>query len=384
MTAERDDSNSDTEGLSGPGDLIRASLGLIRREFWVLALVGVALVATEFGLRLLRPELAGLVYAPDRTGGHPVILSEDGLRVPPGAAAGTGRLQVLGLGDSATFGTGVAAEDTWPLRLNTLMGPEISVVNGGSEGSDPRRLTHGLATTWGEADAPDAILLLVTSNMINGTEFRKNKPLRTPADRAEALAREQRAYTRGPKQRISETLQGSTLWKAGTLSLEYLQYGLGLLSHRVRPDALISPLLAHGWVQPDLPGDYTAAMWTKFEAELRTFHQEVQKRGTCLVIGYLPPRFMISDQRGDNLKFVPKSRLRDDPAPRVAALARDIGVPFVSGTAAMRAARATDGPFARPLYIPGDYTHLDADGHAQMAEAFTPALRLVLEDGGGC
>jgi lysophospholipase L1-like esterase len=375
------DHDPETEGpdLNGLQDLVRALAGMLRQQAWILVLILGGIGALEIGLRVLRPDMAGLIYASDRTGGHPVVLSEKSFRVTEATEFQDSPV-ILALGDSTTFGTGVGAEETWPLQLGLRTGPAVPVANAGFPGGEPRLLIEGLRRVWAEPAAPKVVLLLVTGNMISFTEFRKETDTRDPLRRVATLQRRS-AQPDGLKQHAVEAVQASALWKAVSISVESFKYAIGLLTHRTDPEAPLSPLLAYGWMQPDLSADLMPRMWNKFEGELALLQKEVETLKACLVIGFLPPRFMLSDRIGDNLKFVPKNRLRMDAGIRVGEIATDLGVPFVNTTEPLREAGARQGPLSPPLYIPGDYTHLSAEGHKVIADAFAEQLEVKADCG---
>lgn len=375
MTPPED--QNEARGLSGPRALIGALLGLLRAQAGVLIGLVVLLGVLEVGLRMVRPELSGQVFDATTTGGHPIVFSEQSFRVPQGQGQGQGAASgspvILGLGDSTTFGTGVGAEETWPLRLAAHLDADAPAANAGFPGGGVRQLEHGLETLWSTPKPPEVVLLLVTGNMVSFTEFLGTRPPRDLMRRVRAAER-RTGQAKGLKARGVALLQSSALWKATTNTIEIGKYGLGLLDHRTDPAAPLGPLLAYGWQQPDLPATHGTGMWGIFEEELGALHAQVRAQGACLVIGFLPPRFTLSDQRADNLKFVPKHRLTEDAGARVAALAEGLSVPFVDMGPALSEARAGGAARTNPLFVPNDYTHLDAAGHDVVAQRFARVL----------
>ncbi|MEO0767770.1 MAG: hypothetical protein AAFY75_17325, partial [Pseudomonadota bacterium] len=374
---ETPDPSETGAGFSGARAMLHVLWDLLRHEKWIIVALCISLVLTELGLRLFWPNLAGLVYAPDMTGGHKIILTEKAYRIPEGTEA-TRPPQILALGDSTTFGTGVGAEDTWPLQLNTHLAVPVVVRNAGVEGSEPRQMLRGLDTLWSDPTPPPVIVLMVTTNMVSFTEFRKDTAVGDPAARAKALRAQDRRPARSVKTRIAHIVQSSALWKAVSLNVEFGKYALGLLGHRVSVDAPLSPLLAYGWQQPDMPAAFGPQMWAEFESALWDLKTRTRSLGSCLIMGYLPPRFEIGDMRLDNLKFVPKARLTGDAEEELARIAAAFDLPFVSVGAALRQGRQDHGPLSRPYYIPGDYTHLDADGHSLAAQSLAQVIAPVL------
>lgn len=349
-------------------DLWRSLRALLRREYPMLLGLIALLICAEFTLRMVRPDMAGLIYDQFNTGGNPVEITQTGLRVPPGGANAP-LPDVLGLGDSTTYGTGVAAGATWPLRLQGALGVEVG--NAGFEGASLTDFKHRLETVWAEAEGLGTVILLVTGNMVSFTDFHWESGPR-------ALRAQRFAPDKGLKTQVKHAVQSTALWKAVTLSIDQGKYAIGLTSHRVDPRRPLSPLMAYGWEQPDLPADAHARMWQRFEARLTEFDAALAARDICLVVAYLPPRFMLSDALRDNLKFVPKDRLAEDAEPRVAALAQSLNRPFVPLTEPLQAGNS------KPLYIPADYTHLNATGHDIAAKELAAHLEPILSGEAPC
>ena len=115
----QDDRETQGRHLSGLRDMVAALWGLFYRDRWIFAALLGGLMLTEGALRWGRPALAGLVYSADMTGGHPIAFDADGFRIPPRATPSTAPVKVLALGDSTTYGTGVAAAETWPPGAST-------------------------------------------------------------------------------------------------------------------------------------------------------------------------------------------------------------------------------------------------------------------------
>ena len=368
------------DSLSGPAQILAACLSVLRAERARILLVLGVLVGLELVLRWVQPQMAGLVYGPDRTGGAPILRSADGFRLPQEPApTQTPERVILGLGDSTTFGTGVHGDQTWPLQMQPLLNDAYVVRNAGREGSGLDTFIEGLQSTW-HTPKPEIVVLLVTGNMISFTDFNRDAPP-LPLPPAQTLNTDRQI---GLKQTAKELIQASALWKTLSLSMTSFKFAVGLQDHRVAPDAPLSPLLAYGWTQPDLPAEAQARMWTLFEAKLTQLATEVADQGSCLVIGYLPPRFTLSAHLLDNLKFVPTDRMTSDPAPRLDTLSAQLGVRFVDVGAQLKSTRNTAAPLSAPLFIPGDYTHLDPQGHALAAQSFSDVLNPILSGDTPC
>lgn len=369
-----------TGTFSGAREILGAFGRLLRHEARLLVLILLALIATEEILRLTQPRLAGLIYSANMTGGHRIALTPEGYRIPPGEPPEGGKPIILGIGDSTTFGTGVGAAQTWPMDLAADFGPGASIRNGGAEGAEPREFVTGLRGAWANP-TPDAVVLLVTPNMISFTDFRWDNDPRDPRDRQRRLTVPR---SHGLEKLVSDAVQSSALWKAVTLDITFAKFRIGLLNHEVNPDHPLSPLMAYGWVQPDVPAEDYDRMWERFGSAMRDLADLTRAQGSCLVIGYLPPRFTLSDNVLDNMKAVPKDRLPTDAGARVRELAKTLDIPFAETEEALKEARETQGPVVAPLYIPGDYTHLDPEGHAIVAARFAQTLAPILQDNAPC
>lgn len=357
-------SPTEPKGLANLKEISRALKRLINWRFCLLVLFG--LVLLEGGLRLGWPHLAGQIYARGITGGHPVLYDQNGYRVGALPAENTNAsLSILALGDSTTFGTGVAAQATWPLQLDRSLGSDIAVHNAGMQGAGLHDLVALLDRQLASDTPPDTVLLLVTANMISFTDFRWANELRVLPKDTLTL----------PQPTIIQTLrkvaQSSALLKVLTTQVDSFKYGIGLLNHRVRFNRRPqSPLMAYGWVQPDIPEGLHSRMWIRFEDRFKHLNEQASENDVCLIVGYLPPRFMVSDSFLDNQKFVQKTRLPEDSEARLLDIVKAHDVPFIDVGRALRTARQGRNAFFHPFYTVGDYSHLNAQGHGIVAKAF--------------
>jgi lysophospholipase L1-like esterase len=365
----------------GPGEIFRAGGRLLRSQAFLLLMIVFALALAEATLRVVHPALSGLVYARDMTGGHPIELTPQGYRIGEADLASADAPRVLGLGDSTTFGTGVSAEQTWPSVLQNILVGTIATRNAGAEGAEVREFAFGLQQVWTGPEQPEIAVLMITANMISFTDFRWDNTPRDPRRRSDRLQSNRDAT--GLTRTLRNVVQSSALLKAMSLNVNFVKFALGLNSHRVDPQRPLSPLMAYGWVQPDLEGDLAPRMWQRFEQSLGALQAEAQAQGVCLIVGFLPSRFDLSDDWLDNLKAVPRHRLSVNPETRLRDIAARLDLPFADTAGQLRAARARTGQ-AIPLYIPGDYTHLDAAGHDAVAAGFADLLRPILQDLGAC
>ena len=362
--------------ISGPLSLWRTVRKLF--NFRLLAILLVCLCAIEMALRFVMPQLVNQVHTATLSGGHLIERTPKGFRIVPGSDVPNAPFHVLALGDSTTFGTGVAAEATWPLAVAGYLDGQAVVDNAGVQGGGIHDIAAILETV-SATDPAEVVVLLVTANMISFTDFRWDASLRS------LPMQENVEVETSLIQILRKKIGGMALYKAAIVQTEYVKYGLGLLDHRVRfNERPRSPLMAYGWTQPDIPSGLHDRMWFRFERTFEQMKDRLALQNRCLVVGFLPPRFMLSDHRLDNLKFVPKDRLPEEAETRIASLAETYDLPYVDSAGALRQKRASSGPLSSPLYVVGDYAHLDAEGHAVVAESFASVIGPILQGDREC
>ena len=208
---------------------------------------------------------------------------------------------------------------------------------------------------------------MVSLAWIRRSESTPIKPHLTPASSDVAVSLRQRAkYLTA-----DSALVGGILWLAETLG-----YATGVNHHRIEPSAPYGALLAYGWTQGGLDSTLAEQAWTELASDLRILRDWCDNRDVQLVATWIPSRFTISNEVRDNLKFVPRERLAIDANARCQALCDSLGIPFADSLASLRARREQieSAGGEASLYVFGDYTHLDSDGHAAVAEAVGAVL----------
>ncbi|CAN0430025.1 unnamed protein product, partial [Discosporangium mesarthrocarpum] len=191
-----------------------------------LLLVAVLFGAVELGARWLEPRLVGRVYDAWTTAGHPIELNADGYRGPLLAAERTTpSLRLLALGDSVSFGTGVATQETWPFTLARLVerehGAPTDVLNLSGPLADLRQLT-ALLERYGSSHRPDAAVLMLTGNMVTLGWTRAGdpvEPLLSPPPTARAAS---------PVDGLAALPHAFALPGLLTIGMEHLRLAVGL------------------------------------------------------------------------------------------------------------------------------------------------------------
>lgn len=343
------------------------ALRVFLRDMIILAVMA---AGAESALRLVAPEYGRNLYNEAFTAGYPIAADERGFRrasSQPCAAP-----EIVAVGDSVTFGTGVAWEDTWPARLEGELGAgerRMCVVNTAFPATRVADITTALRLEWADL-RPRAVVLAVTGNMISLAWIRRED--------APQVQNHFRVHTpptgiKGKLRELGDRAKSLCLPSFARKSGEVALYHLGLLNHNVRPDAPYGALLAHGWRQVGLPAGRADEAWERFTSELSELRDVVAAKDAALVVTFVPSRFDISPEARDNLKAVPRERLTIDPVARTADICSSLGITFVDVREPLRAARAHADHY-EPLYTLHDYTHLDPAGHAVLARTLAATI----------
>jgi lysophospholipase L1-like esterase len=327
----------------------------------------------ETGLRVFggmsgRPGL----FDAEFTGGKPNAVNAQGLRGPEVTPAKKpGELRILGLGDSTTFGTGVAWEEAWPNRsaiaLAAGLSRDVVGINAGVLAASVRDMAFAMDHAWGDLQ-PDVVVLVISGNMVSLAWIRREQAASMPAQEGPPVA----SPVDQLKTALNQAYRYLQLPNQLTLISERLTYRIGLQNHNVVAAAPYGALLAHGWRQMDLDPAIAVEAWRLFEQDLATLRDRTSARHARLYVGYLPVRFMLGNGPGDNEKNVPLHRLSIDPNQRVQEICWRLGVLTVDLNQALRKAREISG---KTLYNAMDYTHLNPSGHHVIADAI--AKRVV-------
>ena len=97
-------------------------------------------------------DVPGAVFA-YRWHGHLQVYNRDWMRTlglyPPKP---DGVFRILVVGDSLTYGEGVAAEDAYPALLDTALGPDVEVLNLGVSGAQSEDIAETVRQQFEEAE----------------------------------------------------------------------------------------------------------------------------------------------------------------------------------------------------------------------------------------
>ncbi|MEM9177721.1 MAG: GDSL-type esterase/lipase family protein, partial [Myxococcota bacterium] len=350
--------------------LLRTAMGWGARSVG-RSLLAVALVAgvVEIAARSVEPRLVGRLYDARTTAGHPIELNDDGYRGPLVAPAREADgVRLLALGDSVTFGTGVATEDAWPFALAREVGvagdAPVDVLNLSGPLADLRQLTD-LLERYGASHRPDVAVVMVTGNMVALSWTRADEPVE-PLLGAPPPPAPPPSF----RDRLAALPHAFALPGLLTIGMEHFRLAIGLNDHLIDPDAPFGVMLAHGIRQGDVPPGMADETWRRFEADLKALRARAAVLGLPVVVAYAPPRFALSERLVDNKKSVPTDRFTIDPLERAREAVRAAGLPFVDLAAPLRAASEGD----EPVYVLSDYAHFDRAGHDAIARALRPTV----------
>lgn len=266
-----------------------------------------------------------------------------------------GRVRVLALGDSFTYGIGVAEAETFCARLAAAE-PRLEVVNTGVEG-------YGTAQQWllfretGARLRPDVVLLCYFWNdLANNMKRIEPLGLRLGADGSVAHT------PPPPVAQKPEEARGGGGALHGSYAYRYLRDGWKTLWLRMKSAA------GADLEDPDrlLPEQVEEA-WRWQEALLAALARDVSASGARFAVVVIPDQVQVHPE-------IEVAGLRDhflDVQERLGAIGKKIGVPVIDLLPGIRDAASRT---KAPLYHRFD-RHLNAAGHAAAAEVLVTEMR---------
>ncbi len=333
------------------------------------------LAAGEMAVRVFYPQAGRHVFSETITGGHPIRPNSFELRdVEFPRARPAGQRRILCLGDSTTFGAGIAAEETYPKQLERLLnqggGPKRwFVINAGGQGSSITGLTEFLKEK-GLAFGPETVVLGFSPTMVSVA----GRSSSSPAPKETLSRRLERAALN-----LHARLTGCYLYALVDANLRHRLYRAGIIHDRM--DHPQGALLAYAFDVPGVQKQEVEQAYRTLEGELSALKRLLDKRGVPLIVLGLPSRFRISESPRDNERGYDLSLIRIEPTERVADLCDRMKIPFVDLRHDLRNLREQMLRGELPwddLYIPADYAHLNANG---MKEAAKELRRATARDG---
>lgn len=338
----------------GPFEIV-FSRALLRVVLLDLCAAALLFGACELGLRWLQPAWAVPPTTDDLTYGHPVRLNSLYFRGPELSAREPGERRILVVGNSTTFGTGVAEESTYPAQLQRLVQPGVQVINGGGVGAILERLI-GVLDKQGREIEPSLIVFGFSPSMVAvnvpGAHF-NDSPAAPPARSPLELLR-----------RVHKSLYGTYTYPTVDALLRGQLYRLGILEDRL--DQTTGATFAYGFDVPGADLKLVRDSYARMQTDLARVKELSEELGAPLVVLLIPSRFELSREAFDNERGVDLSRATVDPGAEMKAICARLGVPVVDLLPVLKSERQKNRD---PLYIRNDYSHLNESGHALAARA---------------
>jgi len=346
----------------------------LRALAWDLLLVAVLASASELSLRFLIPSVQSLVYTKDKTGGHPVVLNSAKLRdeeVSPDFPADG--VRIILLGNSVTFGSGIAVEDAFAGRLDALLklrhdGVKYDVINGGGQG-DAMQYYFSLLDDHGFGFNPDAVALILTSNHVAGQKL--------PVAVGQAKNKDQliSSIKRIPFEAHLFLFGNFYTYVAFDRLIRQSLFAAGLTRESLnRTD---NYLYGFAVDVPAVKLEKVDADYDELARSILELKRRLESRGIKFLIIAIPNRFELSNLRRDNHRNVPLDKIRILPGRRFKRIAEQNGIPFMDMLPVFKAKRREmlDGKISYdPLYVTFDSIHLNPTGHRLVAESLEQML----------
>lgn len=242
---------------------------------------------------VLRPNQHG--YTHDK----PISVNSHGLRDREYAAKPeSGVRRVLAIGDSQTFGNGVALEDSWPKQVEQRLNENAStggnqrweVLNAGIPGTDSWQHEIWMGRLL-EVYHPDAVVLAVYVNDVSPSYVPKQ---RKAGDKTNTF-----------KKRVGYLAKRSAL-----VNLILQRLAARAHAHRMSKGRAVSEFILTG-----VPNERIERGWEQVDRSLAAMQAECSKRGIAFLVAILPRRDQVSGEQ--------PARIYND---RVASIARSHGV----------------------------------------------------------
>jgi hypothetical protein len=357
----------------------RSFLRAALRDLWLLLLVA---VVAELFLRAAVPELRRSVFTTELTGGHPKTLNSYGLRdreFP--RARPDGETRVLCLGNSTTYGSGVALEATYAKQLERLLAttrPTL-VVNAGGEGTSIGKALRFLERDGFSFD-PQLVIVgfspAVIDSAVRKGEVEATRPLAVAqgTQTVSAGVSPQFDLRRGLLQ-IHTQLYASYAYVFWDTRVRRTLYQMGVIKGSIEGSGAI---YGYAFDSPNIHLPAVAQGYTSVAAQLGSLQEKLRERGIGLVVLGIPSRFELSTDPRDNERSLPIDAIRIHPSAELGNLLSRRGIEFIDVLPRLRRERAAmlrgEQPF-EPLYIEGDYSHLDEKAHELVAQELRAFLQ---------
>ncbi len=357
-------------GPSGRPFWKQAMSALITDLLIFLLLVG----GGELFLRFFVPSARKFIYTKDLTGGHPLVLNSAGLRddeidqnFPENG------IRIIILGNSVTFGTGIAVEDTFASQLESWLkhrgdGIKYDVINAGGQGNSMEMSLKFLDQHELEYH-PDAVVVALTSGYV------ALQKMQTQVPQLQGSKKLIYTLTHIPFQLHLALYAHTYTYIAFDTLVRQLLFTIGLSRENLNKTE--DYLFGYAMDVPSIRLSEVEASYGEISREFGLLKQRLDSQGIPLLIVAIPTQFELSDLRQDNHRNVPKDKIRIIPGKRFQEIAEEQGITFINLLPDLREKRQgmIAGKIAYdPLYISFDTIHLNPTGHRLVAEKLEQML----------
>jgi lysophospholipase L1-like esterase len=309
----------------------------------------------ETSLRTFFPEVKKLVFTENITGGNPVEFNSYGLRdieFPVNKPKYEKRILVIG--NSTTFGSGVALENTYPKQLQKLLGEPYFVINAGGQGASLSDAIDFIEKQ-GLKFSPEVIILGFSPSMIS-----KNN-------------------TNQQKQRSNGTIKDfSYSLMMGAHKTLGSSYAYSLLDYLIRKNMYLFGIIEDNLARPntttyayafDVPGVEISEIENRYEEffnHLKHLKETADKNNIALQIVSIPPQFDLSPNPENNPRRFPLKKIRINPIDEIKKNSQNLNIQHLDLRNILKNKKR--------IYTKGDYTHLNEKGLKIIAEEIKEKL----------
>jgi lysophospholipase L1-like esterase len=354
-----------------------------KQIFKDLRILLLLLVCAEITLQFYAPEYSKRYFDRDFTGGHLIDLNKHGYRgaLMAREKAKKNTFRILAIGDSVTFGTGVAVNDTWASTISRSLakkfGDDISVevVNAGQPGISIKQMEAFYINRFANGSF-DLVILGFTASQISLSRIKKDVTIesmltpRVPIDPS---------WSENLRVKIKRKVHNFVLPSFASINIQRFLYLTGVLQHNINPAKPYGPMLAYGFMQRNVPKTAISKAWELFTNDLSHFKKTITENKSQFAIVYIPPRFELSSKSFDNEKAIPTHRMQIDPFKKLDEICKNENIQLINATNDMLLKRqeiVKERGEAAPLYLMFDYLHIDSDGHQAVAGSIVDNLKI--------
>lgn len=326
------------------------------------------LFSLEIYLRLDR-RFSYLVANKEYSLGHKLMRNSRGFRGPeyPADLLESDQVKrILVIGDSTSFGSGVAWDSTYAAQLDGLFGDKYKVLNAGNQGDSIGRAIRVITEEYAYIKPAWVILGFSPSMVADGFNDLQRGQIEV----------DEKAESSGIKLiRIHDhLLQYCRVYAFLNREVRVVLYRLGVMVENL--DKVRGAIFAYGFDTAGFSPELFASLertYALIDEKLIELQAKLQIQGARLLVVGIPSRFMISDLPADNLRSVDKTKIRINPMDRLATVK---GIEFLNLEPVLRQQRVAmlKSGLWDPLYIRDDYAHLNELGHRLAAEAIHTAI----------